>query len=272
MNAEQAAKEDADLATAAEAERKRKAEADAREEEAAKRAKTEAAEQKKAEVAAKAATEAQAAGARGDQSPPGELVSVVSAPPCELRLAPELCAPGVSAGARVLVACSTGPANKKLSKQLVLAKWSGHLKLSSRVEVGPAFGLHLNSIEFSKETHACLPLNQAFREQYQKYGQIFAYQASPVGSLPKVLTKNEPDKQYRLDFSDAHFDSAREIVGAAIEAARTAPGLQVVWMVQADEPQHMVKPYGIAIATAGQVLLAAGAEHYFVEKTRQAAA
>ena len=43
MNAEQAAMEDADLATAAEAERKRKAEADAREEEAAKRAKTEAA-------------------------------------------------------------------------------------------------------------------------------------------------------------------------------------------------------------------------------------
>ena len=65
MKAEQAAMEDADLATAAEAERKRKAEADAREEEAAKRAKTEAAEQKKAEVVAKAATEAQAAGARG---------------------------------------------------------------------------------------------------------------------------------------------------------------------------------------------------------------
>ena len=264
MNAEQAAKEDADLATAAEAERKRKAEADAREEEAAKRAKTEAAEQKKAEVAAKAATEAQAAGARGDQSPPGELVSVVSAPPCELRLAPEPCAPGVSAGARVLVACSTGPANKKLSKQLVLAKWSDHLKLSSRVEVGPAFELHPKSIVFSKETQACLPLGQAFREQYQKYGQIFAYQAFPVGSLPKVLTKNEPDKQYRLDFSDAHFDSAREIVGAAIEAARTAPGLQVVWMVKADERKEWVKPYGIAIATAGQVLLAAGAEHYFV--------
>ena len=150
--------EDADLATAAEAERKRKAEADAREEEAAKRAKTEAAEQKKAEVAAKAATEAQAAGSRGDQSPPGELVNVVSAPPCELRLAPEPCAPGVSAGARVLVACSTGPANKKLSKQLVLAKWPDHLKLSSRVEVGPAFELHPKSIVFSKETQACLPL------------------------------------------------------------------------------------------------------------------
>ena len=116
MNAEQAAMEDADSATAAEADRKRKTEADAREEEAAKRAKTDAAEQKKGEVAAKAATEAQAAGARGDQSPPGELVSVVSAPPCELRLAPEPYAPGVPrSSAWLLVACSTGPANKKLT-------------------------------------------------------------------------------------------------------------------------------------------------------------
>ena len=265
MNAEQAAREDAEAATAAEAERKRKAEADAREEEAAKRAKTEAAEKKKAEAAAKAATEAQAAGARGDQSPPGELVSVVSAPPCELRLAPEPCAPGVSAGARVLVACSTGPANKKLPKQLVLAKWSEHLTLSSRVKVGPAFELHSKCIVFSKEAQACLPIGQAFREQYQQYGQIFAYQAFPVGSLPKVLTKNEPDKEYRLDFSDAHFDSSRAIVGAAIEAARTAPGLQVVWMVKADAPKQWVKPYGVAIATTAQVHLAGAAEQYFVD-------
>ena len=37
-------------------------------------------------------------------------------------------------------------------------------------------------------------------------------------------------------------------------------------MVRADERKEWVKPYGIAIATAGQVHLAAGAEHYFAEK------
>ena len=43
-------------------------------------------------------------------------------------------------------------------------------------------------------------------------------------------------------------------------------------MVKPDERKEWLKPYGIEIATAGQVLLAASAEHYFVEKTRQAAA
>ena len=265
-NAGEAAREDAEAEAAAEAGRKRKAEADSRAEEEAKRAKTEAEATKKAEADAEAAAAAQAVGARGDQAPPGQLVSALTAPPCELRLAPAGSgAPGVSAGAPVLVACSASPGNKKLPKHLVLAKWSENLSLSIRAEGGPAFELHPRSVVFSKEAPARLRIGKAFKDHYQSYGQIFGYQPFPVGSLPKALTPCAPGKEYRLDFRHAAFDGTREIVREAIEAARTAPGLQVVWMVKADAPNQWVKPYGVAIATTAQVHLAGAAEHYFVD-------
>ena len=79
------------------------------------------------------------------------------------------------------------------------------------------------------------------------------------------MTPRALGKECRLDFRHAAFDGTREIAREAIEAARTAPGLQVVWMVKADAPNQWVKPYGVAIATTAQVHLSGAAEHYFVD-------
>ena len=73
-----------------------------------------------------------------------------------------------------------------------------------------------------------------------------------------------------MDFSHASFASTRAVVIAAIEAARSAPRLQLVWMMRADEAKKWVKPYGIAIVAAGQLNLAAGAVHHFRDPPRAA--
>ena len=114
------------------------------------------------------------------------------------------------------------------------------------MEVGPAFELHTKSIVFSKEALACLPIGQAFREQYQKYGQIFAYQAFPVGSLPKVLTKNEPDNMTTADASDA------------AHANNMGPSLQSRFLT-ASSSTHFACEAGSAAASAAMVRAFVGA-------------
>ena len=169
-----------------------------------------------------------------------DVVSVLANPPCELRLAPA--EPGVSAGSRVLSVASTATGSKKIGKHLVLAKWSDHLQLTSKVPDGPTFGVQPKTLVFVKETGTCAPLASAFTGPYAKYGQVYGYRAFPAGMPPKTLTPATPGRELRLDFSHASFASTRAVVIAAIEAARSALGLQLVWMMRAEKAKQWVIP------------------------------
>jgi hypothetical protein len=234
----------------AEAEQKRKAEQEVQAAEA-KRQKLDAAAKG---VAQEAARDALAEGVRGDAAKPGELVSSVPAPKCELRLIE---------GGRVLALLSLENANRKVPKHTLLGKWSERCTLSSKVAEGTAWAIQPKDVVLVKESNTCMQLAKAFKEHYQKIGQIFGYKEFPAGSLPKTLTATPGVKPYRLDFSDESFKDTRKVILQALEVARSAAGAQFVWVVKGDDSKNWVRPCGIAIVSTGQLALQASRTHRF---------
>ena len=112
-----------------------------------------------------------------------------------------------------------------------------------------------------------MTLAKAFKEHYHGFGQVYGYTPFPTGSLPKVLVPLAPGKEYRMDFSHQSFADTRSQVLSAMEAARSAPGLLLLWIMKADGSNKWVRPGGLAVVAENMVNLPAMGAHRFVEKS-----
>lgn len=193
---------------------------------------------------------------RGDEATDGLLVNSLAAPKCELRLVD---------AKKSLAIVSLETSSKKIAKHTLLAKWSENSTLSTRVEAGVAWSVQPKDLIFCKESESCMTLAKAFKEHYQAFGLVFGYVGFPVGSLPKELEQNPGGKPSRMDFSNKTFDDTRETIQQALSVARTAVGVNLVWMVKGDTAKKWVRPCGIAIVTSGQIILQASGTHRFSE-------
>ena len=194
------------------------------------------------------------------------LLNTLTEPPCEFRLGK--CADPASLE-KCLMAVSTAPSNKKIKKHTLMMKWSDNtVAISSKESDASAsfsYQLEPGTWIYCKEAGAAMTLKKAFQERYQEYAQIFSYAPFTKGSLPKVLTEaSKHVKEYRVDFSHKSFDSCREDIIFAIDLARSAPGLQVLWIMKGSDDKKMVKPAGLAIVTTSQILLPGMQTHEFV--------
>ena len=111
------------------------------------------------------------------------------------------------------------------------------------------------------KANSCMTLAKAFKDHYRKFGQIFGYKEFPAGSLPKTLSATSGAKPYRLDFSDQAFNASRKIILQALDAARSAAGAELVWIVKGDDNKNWVRPCGIAIVAIGQLVLQVSQPH-----------
>ena len=199
-------------------------------------------------------SKALAAGVVGDDAPKGVLLNTLLTPPCEFRLLGK---------SEALAVVSTAASNKKLPKMTPLVSWDQNTSLSRKVTEGLAFDVEPKTVIFSKEAKECMTLAKAFKEHYKGYKQVFSYQPFPAGALPKILVPTSPTHTHRLDLSDASFNANRASIMSAIELARGAPGLQLVWMMKGDAKKEWIQPCGLMIVTSSPMILSPAQEHRF---------
>jgi len=182
-------------------------------------------------------------------------LATLSTPPCEFRLARD-------ATPQNLFLQSTAPGNKKLPKFSVLLRVNENTTLSTKVTSGPIWELSVDHLVYLKESQKVVKVREAMKLDYSEFPAVFAYEKFAPGHPPKALVRADT-KVWRLDLGHASLKETRNDIEAAIELARTTPGLGAYWILKKDENKQYVKPGGIAIVSTSQVIIPGLSAHSF---------
>ena len=219
-----------------------------------KKPKADAEAKKVADAAAAASVKAENA---ANEVPPSEVLNKLSTPPCELRLTR-------NADPKHLFLQSTAAGNKKVPKFTVLLMVHTDCMLSSKATSGPIFEVANDTQVFLKESQKVAKVREAMKSDDLEMLSVFEYNPFPAGKVPKVLVRADT-KVWRLDLSHPSYQDTRNDIETAIELARTAPGLQAMWIMKKGEAEKQVKPAGIVIIATSQVVIPGFSAHKFLE-------
>lgn len=199
-------------------------------------------EEKKRAALAEAAAKAEAEKAAGAATVKDTFVSAVNGHPCNLVLCDGK-----------LRLRSTAQTNKRVPADTVLAAWSNNSTLSTRVADGIDYNLTFKSDVVDSQTMKRTKLDKYVKDRIQQTTEIFGYEPFPAGSTPKVLSK-KGGKTLKWEYTGPD----KNVVKAALDAARTSTTLLISWMVKHEPSKTRVEPCGMCLVLPKGVALPGG--------------
>ncbi len=147
--------------------------------------------------------------------------------------------------------------NKKIPKETILLTWKEGTKLSHESDTNFAYDLTMQTEIVCRDTLKKFRLNKYIKEHQKSVKEVYGYVPFPSGSLPKVLVKKEAKALFFLT-SDA--TDGRQIINAAIEAARISEGCSLHWIMKLATAKERLEPCGLALATCKPLVVPGSGE------------